>query len=77
MANLPVLDPSAPPQPLPHSVQPGENIPTTDATKKAVEQWNRLVDIRPALADLMAVFDKHPELFLWIKEGDSGTMRVD
>lgn len=65
-ADLPIknatenLPPMAKPNPS------GKQTATQD-TVEDVARWNLESKIRPALAELIAVFDRHPELLEWAR----------
>jgi hypothetical protein len=80
-----------PPQGQPKT--PGVNLPGSTGSKpnppplvspvtdplpdrdKIEAQWN--VRIRPALKDLIAVLNNHPELVEWAKRSTSGSVKVE
>ena len=71
-AELPGNKPVAtPPPPCIAAVQPP---PERSAQLQA--QWSAMANIRPALSELIAVLDRHPELIEWARGSDAGTVRI-
>lgn len=56
---------------------PGFGPQPSPEAKKAIEDgWNKLIGVRQALAEIIDVINRHPELLEWAKAAPTGTLAV-